>query len=236
MSKPPRKLVAAAAAAIMGVIGFFAFRPRMLRWGATPTEAGSSMEGDQLIADPILTTTRAISIRAGADRVWPWLAQTGQGRGGFYSYEWLENLVGLDIHNADRVIPELQDLQPGDLIPFWRGRGVNVVTVEPPRLLVLAGTLNPPKSDAVDAAPVGGTWVFAVNELDSQETRLVVRSRVAKFEPWWLSRLMMLLLEPVHFVMERKMLQGIRQRAERELASYRAGESRSSGQVVPCRP
>lgn len=217
MSKVRRRLVAAAAAAIIGAIGFFAVRPRMLCWGATPTEAGASMDGDQLITDPILTTTRAISIRAGADRVWPWLAQMGQGRGGFYSYEWLENLVGLDIHNADRIITALQDLRPGDLIPFRRGRGVNVVKVEPLHLLVLAGTLNPPKSDAVDTAPVGGTWVFALNELGSQETRLVVRSRVAKFEPWWLSRLMMLLLEPVHFVMERKMLQGIKQRAEREL-------------------
>jgi hypothetical protein len=207
--------------ALLAVTGYLAIRPRMLRWGATPVEAGRAMAGDELIPDPILVTTRAININVGPERVWPWLAQLGQGRGGFYSYEWLENLAGLDIHNSDRIIPELQTLKPGDLIPFWRGAGVNVAAVEPRRLLVLAGTLNPPKGQPAGSGQVGGsgevggTWVFALEQSRPQATRLVVRSRVAKFPPAWLSKFAMRVLEPLHFIMERKMLQGIKKRAER---------------------
>jgi hypothetical protein len=200
---------------VMAGLAYVVIRPRMLYWGATAVETRCSMAGDRLVPDPILVTTRAISINAEAGCVWPWLAQMGQGRGGFYSYEWLENLAGLDIHNADRILPELQELKPGDLIPFWRGAGVNVATVEAPRLLVLAGTLNRPKGDRADVGAVGGTWVFALDEPKAQETRLVVRSRVARFEPAWLSTFLMRVLEPIHFSMERKMLQGIRDRAER---------------------
>jgi hypothetical protein len=201
---------------VLAVAGYAAVRPRILHWGATPAEAARAMGGDELISDPILVTTRAISISVGVERVWPWLAQMGQGRGGFYSYQWLENLVGLDIHNADRIIPELQDLKPGDLIPFWRGAGVNAAIVEPPRLLVLAGTLNPPRGHEAAGSDVGGTWVFALDEPDSRSTRMVVRSRVAKFQPAWLCTVFMRVLEPGHFVMERKMLQGIKDRAERQ--------------------
>jgi hypothetical protein len=200
--------------AVLAVIYYLAIRPRILHWGATPTEVRSPIAGDELIADPILITTRAITIEVGPESVWPWLAQMGQGRGGFYSYDWLENLVGLDIENSDRIIPELQELKPGDLIPFWRGAGVNVVQVEPGRVLVLAGTLNPPKGDTAGGGDVGGTWVFALDAPKAKVTRMVVRSRVAKFQPEWLSALFMRLLEPMHFIMERKMLLGIRERAE----------------------
>jgi hypothetical protein len=200
---------------VLAVAGFVALRPRMLHWGATAEEAGRAMGGDELISDPILVTTRAITIKVGPDGIWPWLAQMGQGRGGFYSYERLENLLGLDIHNSDRIIPELQNLKLGDLIPFWRGAGVNVAAVEPRRLLVLAGTLNQPRGPEVAASGVGGTWVFALEQATSQSTRMVVRSRIAKFPPVWVSTLFMRLLEPMHFIMERKMLQGIKDRAER---------------------
>ena len=199
---------------VVAVAAYVAARSRMLHWGATNLEAQRPMRGDGLIADPILVTTRAIDINAEAERVWPWLAQIGQGRGGFYSYEWLENFAGLDIHNADRIIPEMQELKPGDLIPFWRGAGVNVESVEAPRLLVLAGTLNQPRGATTVAASVGGTWVFTLEDAGPRGTRLVVRSRVAKFEPKWLSVLFMRLLEPMHLVMECKMLKGIRDRAE----------------------
>ena len=200
--------------AMLAVIGYFNIRPRMLLWGATPIEAGRVMPGDDLISEAILVTTRAIDINAGPDRVWPWLAQMGQGRGGFYSYEWLENLIGLNIHNSNQIIPDLQDLKPGDLIPFWRGAGVNVVVTKPRRLLVLAGSIYGPKEQAVGDGEAGGTWVFALEEFKTQRTRMIVRSRVAKFYPAWLSGLFMLVLEPVHFIMEQKMLRGIKQRAE----------------------
>ena len=146
--------------------------------------------------------------------VGPWLAQMGQGRGGFYSYEWLENLVGLGIHNSDQIIPDLQNLKPGDLIPFWRGAGVNVVVAEPLHLLVLAGSIYGPKEQQAGSGEAGGTWVFMLEKSETQGTRMIARSRVAKFQPAWLSELFMRVLEPVHFIMEQKMLRGIKERAE----------------------
>jgi hypothetical protein len=200
--------------AILAVAGYFTVRPRMLRWGATPAEAGRVMPGDKLISNAILVTTRAISIDVGPQQVWPWLVQMGQGRGGFYSYDWLENLLGLEIHNSDRIIPDLQNLKPGDLIPFWRGAGVNAVVIEPQRLLVLAGSIYGPKENAVSGGEAGGTWVFMLQESETQGTRMIVRSRVAKFQPSWLSGIFMRILEPAHFIMEQKMLRGIKERAE----------------------
>lgn len=91
-------------------------RPRLLRWGATGQECGEALPGDELIEHADLTATRAITIHAPADDVWPWSAQLGQGRGGFYSYDFLENLVGCDIHSADRIVPEWQDVAVGDAI------------------------------------------------------------------------------------------------------------------------
>jgi len=201
---------------ILAVIGYISIRPRMLRWGTTPTEASHAMAGDELISNTILVSTRAISIDVGPEKVWPWLAQMGQGRGGFYSYDWLENLAGMNIHNSDQIIPELQNIKPGDLIPFWRGAGVNVVFAEPLHLLVLAGTINKPKGDAAGSDEVGGTWVFALEEITTEVTRMIVRSRVAKFQPVWLSAFLMFLLEPMHFIMERKMLLCIKEQAEKE--------------------
>ena len=82
-----------------------------LRW-----ESGDPLPGDELITAPDLTATRAITVRAPAGQVWPWVAQLGQGRGGFYSYDFLENLVGYDIHSADRVVAEWQDIKTGDKV------------------------------------------------------------------------------------------------------------------------
>ncbi len=194
---------------LLGLGGYFFLRPRLLRWGATPEEAAGTVPGDELISDPVLASTRAVHIRAAPARVWPWLAQMGQGRGGFYSYDWLENLAGMDIHNVHGIVPELQELKPGDLIPFWRGAGVNVVVVEPPQTLVLAGSLNNAGSGAV-----GGSWVFTLNDQGEGGTRLLVRARGARFQPGWLCVPMMRLLEPMHFVMERKMMLRIKVLAE----------------------
>ena len=91
-------------------------RPRHLRWGASARECDASLPGDDLIVSPDLTATRAITVRASAGQVWPWIAQLGQGRGGFYSYDFLENLAGCDIHSADRVVPRWQDIKIGDKV------------------------------------------------------------------------------------------------------------------------
>ena len=89
-------------------------RPRQLRWGTMDQEFDERLPGDDLIPTPNLVATRAITVRASAEHVWPWIAQLGQGRGGFYSYDFLENLVGCDIHSADRIVPEWQDAGVGD--------------------------------------------------------------------------------------------------------------------------
>jgi hypothetical protein len=114
-------------------------RPRHLRWGATAQESDEPLAGDDLIANADLTATRAIIIRASADQVWPWIAQLGQGRSGFYSYDFLENLAGCDIHSAARIVPEWQDVGVGDEVRLAPEVGLVVAFVERGRSLVLRG-------------------------------------------------------------------------------------------------
>ena len=116
-----------------------ALRARSLRWGATDTELNTALPGDELVPHADLTATRAVTVDAGADDVWPWIAQLGQGRGGFYSYDVLENLVGLDIHSADRIVPEWQRIEVGDEVRFHPEVGMTAAVVEPRRALVLRG-------------------------------------------------------------------------------------------------
>jgi hypothetical protein len=106
--------------AVGGVVaaGVALVRARSLRWGATYEELNTALPGDELVPDADLTATRAVTVDAGAGDVWPWIAQLGQGRGGFYSYDVLENLVGLDIHSADRIVPEWQGIEVGDEVKF----------------------------------------------------------------------------------------------------------------------
>lgn len=170
---------------------------------------------------PRINATHAITIRASAAEVWPWLVQIGQGRGGFYSYEWIENMMGLDIRNANRIIPEFQHLQVGDAIPFTPdGFSVPVAIIEPEHALVLHGdtrTGNVPNA----LAPLGGyvnvTWGFYLCERADGATRMVERWRVD-----WSPQNMLfyrLLMEPGAFVMEQRMLRGIKERAEAAVGS-----------------
>jgi hypothetical protein len=183
-------------------------KPRQLRWGATDEERGATLDGDDLIANPDLVATRAITVHALADQVWPWIAQLGQGRGGFYSYDALENLVGCDIHSADRVVPEWQDLKVGDQVKLAPEVGVGVTVVEPGRALVLRGGVP---MGAVPP-PYDFTWAFVLREQPDGTTRLLVRERYAYTQRW-----APFLVEPVAvvaFVMSQRMLRGIRDRAE----------------------
>ena len=200
-------LIGMMAATVMAYVRLV--RPWLLRWGATPEEAHRPLPGDELIPHPAMSATRALTIQAPVDRVWPWVVQIGQGRGGFYSYDWLENLFGMDIHNTNRIQPEWQSPKVGDIIPFWNENGIPIVLIEPPRWMVMAGSFAPQQ-------PMGGSWLFLLESPDSQTTRLIVRARVAGFSPQWLSLfLYRLFLEPAHFIMERKMMQGIKALAEK---------------------
>jgi len=183
-------------------------RPRQLGWGATTQETEGPLLGDHLIADPDLTATRAISVRATADLVWPWIAQLGQGRGGFYSYDSLENLLGCDIHSADRIVGDWQDVAVGDEVKLYPDGPLDVAEVEPGQALVVRGGVR--MGDV--AAPYDFTWAFVLCGQPDGTTRLLVRERYA-YSKWWAP----LLVEPAaaaSFVMTQKMLRGIRDRAE----------------------
>ncbi len=193
-------------------------RHRFLRWGASGAEAAMPLPGDDVVDHPRTTSTRAIEIAADAEDVWPWLAQMGQGRGGLYSYEWLENLAGCRMVNADEVIPELQDVRVGDqirLVPpgYQVDLAFDVAIVDPNRALVLRAPGT--REEAFAKGLAYPSWAFVIRPVEPGRVRLVVRWR-SDFRPSPMGYLMSKYgIEPVHFVMERKMLKGIKRRAER---------------------
>jgi hypothetical protein len=147
-----------------------------------------------------------------AGQVWPWIAQLGQGRGGFYSYDFLENLVGCDIHSADRVVPDWQDVGIGDQIRLAPQVGLVVASLERGRSLTLRGGI--PMGST--APPYDFTWAFVLRDEPDGATRLLVRERYGYTRPC--ARLLVEPAEAVSFVMNQKMLRGIRNRAERTAA------------------
>jgi hypothetical protein len=192
----------------IGIAAAALARARQLRWGASAQECGASFPGDDLIVSPDLTATRAITVRASAGQVWPWIAQLGQGRGGFYSYDFLENLAGCDIHSADRVVPGWQDIKIGDKVKLAPAVGLDVAALEEGRSLVLRGGV--PIGNA--SPPYDFTWAWVLRDEPGGTSRLLVRERYAYTRPWAL-----FIVEPVEavsFVMTQKMLRGIRDRAE----------------------
>jgi hypothetical protein len=201
-----KRFAALALAAIAGLYRGY-LRERVLRWGATGSEARSRLPGDELLEDADGVSTRAISIHAPSSAIWPWLAQMGPApRGGAYTYDWVENLLGLNMHSSDRVLPAFQHPQVGDEI----GYGQNRMRLE----LVV-----PPHAIAWRSADGNWVWLFAVDEQDGN-TRLISRNRFRL--PTLKDRVGMIPMEPASLVMERKMLHGIKQRAER-LAHAGAG-------------
>jgi hypothetical protein len=182
-------------------------RPWHSRWGSTDDERRAVLPGDDLVPNPHYTLQHAVTIRAKPESVWPWLVQLGQDRGGFYSYAWLERLVGDDIRNADRIHSEWQTLGTGDLVratqrdylggAFGTDLGWRVTRLEPGRVLVLGG------------------WGAFVLQPVGDETRLIVRTRGAGRPNVPLAPFGLLVFEPAHFIMERGMLLGIKHRVER---------------------
>ena len=208
--KPPRRGRLLAFGVLLpaaGVLYAVVTRPRINRWGATDQEHQATWPGDRLLERPGYVWTNAITIQRPAEQVWPWLVQLGQGRGGLYSYDWLENLIGCDIHSADRILPQFQQpLQVGDrMIRMARYAPYNpVALLEPGRALVLGDVHD---SDAALAAGrPRSTWAFIVQPVDQHTTRLLIRSRG--------SSLMGRVQGPIQFVMQRKAMLGIKQRAE----------------------
>lgn len=228
-------LVALGSAAVAAYV--IAVRPRILRWGATDTEVEERLPGDELVLGAKEEATRAITIEAPVESVWPWLVQMGLGRGGLYSYDFLENMIGVEMRSADRIIPELQDLKVGDVVRIMPGEGgFEVVTVEPERALVLysgvvdARTLRQVGPDEPrPESCFSYSWAFVLDKVSEGTTRLIVRSRL-DYHPESLGNVVIWrgLTEPASFVMERGMLQGIKERAE-ALARQRGGNEGQTG-------
>jgi len=189
-------------------------RPWYQRGGATDDEVDRTLPGDDLVPGADDVATRAVTIHAPVDEVWAWLVQIGQHRAGFYSYSVLENLVGADIHNANRIVPEWQHLEVGDTIWLasearYGRRGVQIVAgLEAGRAITLMGEGDLKR--VARGEPVrDGAWSFVVEPVDARTTRFLVRSRSPSVKHAF---------DAVHFVMERAMMLGLKDRAERAVA------------------
>jgi hypothetical protein len=191
-----------AAAAVAGTAFLYRrlLRERLLTWGATADESVARLPGDELLEDADGVATRAITIDAPRSAVWPWIAQMGPApRGGAYTYDWIENLLGLNMHSADRLLPDYQHPQVGDGFGYGSNK-MSFKIVEPEHVL------------ATRSANGNWVWTFVLEELDGK-TRLISRNRFRL--PKLKDKIGMIPMEPGSLVMERKMLYGIKQRAER---------------------
>jgi len=202
-------------AGVMGVTWAIGAEGWTDRWGATDDEVAATLPGDALIEAPTLVTTRALTVRAPADGVWPWIVQFGQGRGGLYSYDWLERLFGIDMTSADAILPAEQRITVGDQIwitqpGYPADLGHVVAEVQPGRALVLASS-TPSRPTAPEDAP--WTWSFVLRPAGDDTTRLIVRNRNESMgtvgDAVW-DRI----VTPIGFAMERRTMLGIAQRAE----------------------
>jgi hypothetical protein len=188
----------------LAVVLYPLWRPWCLTWGATTVEAAGRLPGDDLLERADIVSTRAVSIAAPAEAVWPWLAQMGSGRGGVYTYDWIENLFGLHMHSVDVVLPEFQDIKVGDAQRLGKnGPVLRVAVVDCRRTLVF-------RSD-------DGNWVWTFHlATDAVGTRLISRNRIGTSGATWAIRIFnRYVMEPGSLVMERKMLLGVKKRAER---------------------
>jgi hypothetical protein len=189
---------------------WFPVRRWVGRWGSTPEELTRVMPGDALIPNPTEMSMMAVTVHAPPEDIWPWLVQIGYQRGGLYSYDWLDRLFGfLDRPSATRILPEYQQLAVGDKIP-WDRRGTEMTV----------GVLQPPRALALRYQVGGFVWVwqFALYPLDEQRTRIVTRGteHVPRTPLWWLG---MRVMEPASFIMTRRFMLGVKERAEALRAS-----------------
>ena len=233
-----RNLVAVVAGTVTlgGAAIWFTVRPWWHRWGVDPDEAARELPGDDIIPDAPISDTRAITVAAPPSAIWPWLVQMGFGRGGWYSYDAMD----MKGSSADRILPELQELAVGDVVPTSPGGGFEVKAIEPGHALVLyldtkmvRAQAEAAKSGVAEAAPVnlqaGGalmgvaqptefaaTWAFVVEPLGDERARLIERFRI-RFDggdkPWM--KVTLPFMGFGVFAMVRRQLLGIKSRAER---------------------
>jgi len=183
----------------LGVLYLSLLRRPILTWGADSFEADARLPGDELLDEADGVSTRAIWIDAPPSAVWPWLAQMGPSpRGGAYTYDWIENLLHLDMHSVDHVLPDFQHPHVGDTIGFGPNR-MRLERVEPENVL------------SWRSQDGNWVWTFVLDRAD-EATRLISRNRFRL--PTLSARIGMVPMEPASLLMERKMLHGIKTRAE----------------------
>ena len=203
---PPRGRVPRLVAGLaLAIVYWVPARRAFSRWGTTPEERARVMPGDALIRDATDMSMQAITVDAPPEDIWPWLVQIGYQRGGLYSYDWLDRLFGfLDRPSATRILPEFQQLAVGDKVPWGRtGTQLTVDVLEPLRAVALS----------YEARGFAWVWQFGLYPLDEHRTRFVTRGteHVPEELLWWLG---MRIMEPAAFVMTRRMLLGVKERAE----------------------
>ncbi len=180
------------------------WRHQIVNWGATADEISARLPGDEICPAPDVITTRAVAVSAPPGCVWPWLVQMGSGRAGRYSYDWLENLFGLDMHSADVILPQFQDISLGAEFGCGRRDGAMRVEAFEPEKMLTFGLFD-------------GRWVLSFALFPQPEvTRLVCRNRIALPHAPAIARLLAtLIIEPVSLLLDRKMLLGVKERGER---------------------
>ena len=207
--------------AVGGLVYQLGLRQWCLRWGATDAELKSAMPGDDLMPDaPTPGATHAITIHATPDKIWPWLMQIGRDRSGFYSYTFLENVIGCDMPRVERLVPEWKPRTVGETVWFcdpkrYQGQGKMIpAVVDPNHALALVLTNDWKRLEAGGRAH-DGLWSFTLIPMQNGQTRLIARARGANPSSLTGRLLGRLFWEPAHFVMEQKMLRTIRDLAER---------------------
>ena len=185
---------------IIALLYWFFIRPAYINWGATSAEMNMKLPGDELISSNRIVSTRAITIHANKEKIWPWFAQTGQNRGGFNSYYWLENLFAAKMVNANNVHPEWQNPQPGDTVYYGKNEGYALVAL----------------AQRNEYYSLSG-WTFYLHSTDTGNTRLIIRYPSMEIRQSAFNTLFYYsIFEPLHFIMETCMMMGIKQRAERK--------------------
>ena len=203
---------------IVTLVFSYYIQPWFQKWGATDEEIRAKWPGDDLVPGSSIVYTRAITINAPPSVIWPWLVQIGQDRGGFYSYELLENILGSDTHNADRIVPEWQHLDVGDIVRMGPKEGIwansfNIVggIVPEKSLILITSGESPTKNTSIRG---NGTWSFILVPVDGKTTRLIIRGRMIESPNQSIGLLYSPVVYSGQFILERRMMVGIKERAE----------------------
>ena len=206
-------------------------KPLRDKWGMTKERLAEEFPGDDIIADPRSQFTHGIDIKAPAEFVWPWVAQMGKDRAGFYSYELLENILGLEIYNSDKILDEFQSPQKGDLIPFGPDTAYPLVICDQGKAMVIENfdDLDTRKKyDPENGHPENYlhlSWLWFIESVDAENSRFVSRNRLTYKDSYKNKLIIGLLSEPIVFAMDRKMCLGIKKLAERHYRSRKKSKA-----------